>query len=93
MKTNLTICIASIFVFIVELVYFFIKIGKAKALLKKGGNTVKKAEVAYVSSLILCCLIEILPILIPLQTYVIVIVCLCGILGAYLVLKERLKNL
>ncbi|HAZ97283.1 MULTISPECIES: hypothetical protein [unclassified Treponema] len=93
MRASFFVCIAGIAVYLCVLLFYFMKISAKKNAMKKEGKKIQKASASFVSSLLLCALVELLPILIPLKIYVIAIVCLCGILGSYLVLKERLEKL
>lgn len=93
MNVSLFVCIAGICVYLCVLFFFYLKISSKKNEMRKDGKKIQKPDAPFVSSLLLCALLELLPVLIPLKTYVIVIVCLCGILGAYLVLKERFEKL
>ncbi|WP_296013417.1 hypothetical protein [uncultured Treponema sp.] len=93
MRASFFICIAGIAIYLCVLFFYCMKISAKKNAMKKEDKEIQKASASFVSSLLLCALIELLPILIPLKTYVIAIVCLCGILGAYLVLKERFEKL
>lgn len=93
MRASFFICIAGISIYLCVLFFYCMKISAKKNAMKKDGKEIQKASASFVSSLLLCALVELLPILIPLKTYVIAIVCLCGILGAYLVLKERFEKL
>ncbi|WP_296029473.1 hypothetical protein [uncultured Treponema sp.] len=93
MRASFFICIAGIAIYLCVLFFYCIKISAKKNAMKKEDKEIQKASASFVSSLLLCALVELLPILIPLKTYVIAIVCLCGILGAYLVLKERFEKL
>lgn len=93
MRASFFVCIAGIAVYLCVLFFYCMKISAKKNAMKKEGKEIQKASASFVSSLLLCALVELLPILIPLKTYVIVIVCLCGLLGSYLVLKERFEKL
>ncbi len=93
MRASFFICIAGIAIYLCVLFFYCMKISAKKNAMKKDGKEIQKASTSFVSSLLLCAIVELLPILIPLKTYVIAIVCLCGILGAYLVLKERFEKL
>lgn len=93
MSVSFFVCIAGIAIYICVVFFYCMKISAKKKAMEKEGKKIQKASASFVSSLLLCALVELLPILIPLKTYVIVIVCLCGILGAYLVLKERFEKL
>lgn len=93
MNPSLIACAAGIVLYAAVLTYYLVKISREKARLKAEGKAVKKAAYPFVGSLVLCAIVELLPVLIALRFYMIVIVCLCGVLGAYLVLRERLKTL
>ncbi len=93
MRASFFVCIAGIIIYLCVLFFYCMKISAKKNAMKKEGKEISKASASFVSSLLLCALVELLPILIPLKTYVIVIVCLCGIFGSYLVLKERFEKL
>lgn len=93
MRASFFICIAGIVAYLCVLFFYCMKISAKKNAMKKEDKKIQKASASFVSSLLLCALVEVLPILIPLKTYVIVIVCLCGIFGSYLVLKERFEKL
>ena len=92
MRASFFICIAGIAAYLCVLFLLHENFSKKNAM-KKEDKKIQKASASFVSSLLLCALVEVLPILIPLKTYVIVIVCLCGIFGSYLVLKERFEKL
>ncbi len=93
MSASLVICILGIVFYFGILVFYFVRLSSKKKNIKESGGKIEKANASYTSSLILCALVESLPLLIPLKTYVIVIVCLCGLLGESLVLRERLEKL
>ena len=93
MRASFFVCIAGIIIYLCVLFFYCMKISAKKNAMKKEGKEISKASASFVSSLLLCALVELLPILIPLKTYVSVSVCLCGLFGSYLVLKERFEKL
>lgn len=89
----LTICSASLFIFICTFIYYLIKInGLKKSLLLQGKNPSKKTS-SYIGSIILTFAVEVLPFLIPLRIFVLTIICACGILGEIIIFRERISTI
>lgn len=86
---DLIFCLGSLLLFIVETVVFGILISRKKKLLsdrslfKKTGGSF---WTVFVCSVLLC----LLPLLIPMDRIANICIPLCGVLGAFVVLKERL---
>lgn len=93
MNAHLIISAAGIAVYAVLFVFYGVRISAEKKRRRTQGASVPKPSASFAGSLALCALTELLPFLIPLKLYVTAVVCLCGILGETLVLKERLQSL
>ncbi|MGN0728502.1 hypothetical protein [Treponema sp.] len=93
MNAGLFICAAGLAFFAAVLCFYLVKISARKKFLEQEKKPVPKASSSFTGSLVLCALVEIMPLLVPLGTAVVAILCLCGIFGAYIVLKDRLENL
>ncbi|MBP3365774.1 MAG: hypothetical protein J6K96_02140 [Treponema sp.] len=92
MSAQLAVSTAGIVLYAALFVFYSVSISAEKKRLKKEGKQLPKVSASFAASLMLCALVELLPFLIPLKLYIIVIVCLCGILGETLVLRERLNS-
>ena len=93
MSINLIVCISGVAIWILSFFIMNVKISAQKKILVQAGKTVPKAQTSFGASLSLTILVELLPILIPMKFFAETIACVCGILGAYIVLNERLVNL
>lgn len=93
MSINLIVCISGVAIWILSFFIMNAKISAQKKILVQAGKTVPKAQTSFGASLSLTILVELLPILIPMKFFAETIACVCGILGAYIVLNERLVNL
>ncbi len=93
MKGEFFVAAAGCVLFVAAGIFYGAKISAKKNQLKKDGKKIAKKSSAFVSSILLCALVEILPFLIPLKILVIFVVCACGVLGEILVLRERLEKL
>ncbi len=93
MNFNLILCIAGIAIWLVSFFVMNSKINAQKKILKEQGKNIPKAETSFGASLSLTILVELLPLLIPMKFFAEAVACVCGILGAYIVLNERLINL
>lgn len=91
--TELAICAVGAALYAIVVARYCAKIAALKRRRKASGQPVPPASGAHKASLVLCALVETLPLLIPLQPYVVVILAACGVLGAALVMKERLEML
>lgn len=88
----LIICITGFVLYIAILVIFSIKISKAKKFVAPGA-TVPHSSKSFKTIFVTALLLELLPILVPLQTYIIAVVAGTGVLGEYLALKDRLDEI
>lgn len=93
MSINLIVCILGVAIWLLSFFIMNAKISAQKKILVQAGKTVPKAQTSFGASLSLTILVELLPILIPMKFFAETIACVCGILGAYIVLNERLVNL
>lgn len=93
MSYSFWMCLAGVIIYLVILAVFMSRISRRKREMRAAGREPGKAGSPYVLSLILCALVEVLPFLIVLRSYLTVVVCLCGVIGEYLVLRERLETL
>lgn len=93
MSINLIVCISGVAIWILSFFIMNAKISAQKKILVQAGKTVPKAQTSFGASLSLTILVELLPILIPMKFFAETIACVCGILGSYIVLNERLVNL
>ena len=93
MSAGLVICCVGCALYVGALAYYCTKIASKKRTLKAAGKRAAAASGAYKASLALCALVEMLPLLVPLKTYVVAVVAACGVLGEVMVLRERLDKL
>ena len=93
MNMNLIVCISGIALWLVSFLVMNSKINAQKKILSGKGKAIPKAETSFGASLSLTILVELLPILIPMKFFAETVACVCGILGAYIVLNERLVPL
>lgn len=93
MNINLIVCLSGIVIWIFVFALMNFKISAQKKSLSTKGKSVPKAEASFSASLCLTVLVELLPLIIPMKFMAELIAGLCGILGAYIVLNERLENL
>ena len=91
MSASLIICLSSLAVYIAITVLYLIKIKKAKY--QAAPRIIPKPNNNFYFIFVLSLILILLPIVIPLETYVIAIVCLCAIMGLYIILKERLDEI
>lgn len=92
MKINLIICICSIILWILEFIFFSVKINSLKKSAASQSKTFPKAETSFTASLCLTLLVELLPLIIPMKLFAQIIAALCGFLGTAIVFKERIAN-
>ena len=91
--TGACICIAAAAVYVFELIYFLIKISKAKKEFSAAGCTVPPAGKSYKAGFVFSALLVLLPLAVPLKVYVIAVVCATGVLGMFIMFRERLSLL
>lgn len=92
MNIPLTICITGAIIYFAILAIFAVKISKAKKFIAPG-QSVPRSSKSFKAIFATAFLLLILPILIPLQTYVIVAVVGCAVMGEYIALKDRLEEI
>ncbi len=88
----LAICLAGALLYIIILITYSIKISRAKKFVAPG-TIVPRSSKSFKTIFVMAILLVILPLLIPLQTYVIAAVVATGVLGEYLALKDRLEEI
>lgn len=93
MNINLIVCISGILIWLLSFLVMNSKINAQKKNLAAKGKNIPKAETSFRASLSLTILVELLPIIIPMKFFAETVACVCGLLGAYIVLNERLINL
>ncbi len=93
MNINFITCLAGIVLWAAVISIMLSKISREKKILTAAGKATPKTETSFGASLCLTLLVELLPFIIPMKYFAEVISCICGILGAYIVLKERLDNI
>lgn len=93
MNINLITCISGIVIWLVSFILMNSKINAQKKNLAAKGKNIPKAETSFGASLSLTILVELLPLIIPMKFFAETVACVCGVLGAYIVLNERLVNL
>ena len=109
MKSSLIICLSFILIYLVILGVFGILIFKAKKSFTASGNgsaregnvsasgdgfpEVKQASGAFWGVFAASLILILLPLLIPLDTYLIVVVCACGDMGLFISLRDRLMEI
>lgn len=102
---DLTICLSAFLVFLVIFALYLVKIIKAKKNIKElSSNSLSqekdkvqeknlKPDPKYIASLIVAFVLILLPIFVPLERIILIVICLCGILAELIVLKDRLSLL
>lgn len=96
---DLTICLSAFLIFLVIFVFYFVKILKAKKFIKENcldslsQEKNLKPDPKYIASLIVAFVLILLPIFVPLERIILIVICLCGILAELIVLKDRLSSL
>lgn len=93
MNINLITCISGIVIWLVSFLVMNSKINAQKKNLAAKVKNIPKAETSFGASLSLTILVELLPLIIPMKFFAETVACVCGVLGAYIVLNERLVNL
>jgi len=94
MNPRLIICIACSSLWILESIVFFTLILRQKSECHKNGLQVPKADSKFIASWILSLVVIALPYLVYFQQIFVTLVLEgCGVLGAFIVLKERLGEL
>lgn len=93
MIPELIACFSGILLFVVECIFYGVKISREKRRYVENSMDIPAPAFSFKGSVVLCAAAELLPILVPLQLYVIVIVCICGIFGMSIVCRERLNQL
>lgn len=103
MKINviaLSICGGSLLTFIGILIFYLIKIHAAKKVIRLGsamevaaGRSVPKPQGSYFGVLVSASILILLPILVPMKTYFIAVVCCCAIMAEIIALRDRLAQL
>ena len=77
----LSICAASLLLFVFTMVLYAVKIKKIKKALKDAGkNQMPKARGSYWGVLFSAVVLILLPLLVPMKTYFIAVVCCCAIM-------------
>jgi hypothetical protein len=92
MKINiiaLSICGGSLILFIAIMIFYAVKIQR----LKKTIQAVPKARGSYWGVLVSAVILVLLPILVPMKTYFIAIVCCCAIMAEIIAYRDRLDQL
>ena len=91
MNPRLIICLACSSLWILESLVFFALIQRQKSESRKNGIQVPKANSKFIASWLLSLVVIILPYLVYFQQiFVTLVLEACGVLGAFIVLKERL---
>ena len=93
MSAALIICALGCALYVCVLALYCTKIAAKKRTFKAQGKRPAAASGSYKASLVLCALVELLPLLVPLKPYVVAVVAACGVLGELMVLRERLEKL
>ena len=88
----LIICLTGLVLYILVLIIYCIKISRAKKFVAPG-KTVPRSSKSFKAIFITALLLELLPMLVPLATYVIAVVAASGVLGEYIALKDRLEEI
>ena len=88
----LIICITGLVLYVLVLTVYCIKISRAKRFVAPG-KTVPRSSKSFKAIFITALLLELLPIVVPLATYVIAVVAASGVLGEYIALKDRLEEI
>jgi hypothetical protein len=92
MNLPLYICIGGAVLYAAVLCIYIPKIKKAKKHIAPG-KIIPAPSKSFKAIFFTALALLVLPILIPLETYLIVVVCGCAVLGAYLALKDRLEQI
>ena len=91
--TAIALCAAGLVAYGVVLVLFLPRIQREKDRLTAAGTEIPRSERRFKWVFAAAVLLILLPLLVPLQHYVIAVTCATGVLGAYIVLRERLATL
>ncbi len=92
MNIDLIICILGAVCYVFIIFFYTYRIQKIKKALPKE-KIIPLTSKSFKTIFIFASLLLILPLFIPLQTYVTAICCACAVLGAYLALKDRLEQI
>ena len=87
------ICMTGILAYIIISVIYIVRINKIKKLLREENKEISKPRYTMSLSLITAFVLEILPLLVPVATWVCAVVCACGVMGEYIVYQERAVTL
>ena len=91
MKISLIVCLSSLLLYVFIMVVFALKIKKAKY--NAAPRIIEGPGKQFYMVFGLSALAILLPILIPLETRNVIIVCACGVLGEFVTLKNRLEEI
>ncbi|HBG66882.1 MAG TPA: hypothetical protein DDW78_10475 [Treponema sp.] len=89
----LGLCAAGLLAYIAVLVVFVPRIRREKQRLAAAGTELPRAGRRFWWVFAVALVLIVLPLLVPLQHSVIAVVCAVGVLGEYIVLRERLALL
>ena len=87
------ICAGSVLAYLIMALVFCLKINGLKKEFKNAGKAVEKPRYTYSLSLITAFVLLILPLLVPVATWVCAVVCGCGLMGEFIVFSERATKL
>jgi len=90
---HLYICIAAVIAWIAVIAVFAVKISGAKKTLVQEGRSIPSSDKKLVPSVIASFVLIALPFLVFFKPYITAVLELCGVLGAYIVLQDRLEQL
>ncbi len=87
------ICTGSILFYAIIALVFCIKIHSVKKTNSSLGKTNPKAPSSYILSLITSAVLILLPLLVPLNTWICAVICACGLMAEYIVFTERRQKI
>ncbi len=89
---DLIACITGAALWLLVMLFFMIKISLEKKNFIQSGKSLPKCKSSYILTLCASAILVALPFLILFQPFVTVVLELCAVLGAFLVLRERLAE-
>lgn len=79
--------------YVIVAVLYAVRIVGVKRRITGQGKTVPASSASYKGSLAASAVLMALPLLVPLAAWLVAVVCACGVLGEFIVLRDRLSSL
>ena len=93
LKLYKIILLSSVILYLSVVIFFMITISNAKKNLSADSSELKKTSVAYKASHFIAALLALSPLFYLFQPFIQIAICLSGILGEFIICKERLNSL